>query len=213
MKEIVKQCIHKAADGLVDDSTVINFHDFEDFCTFIHAGILTDTDFCRMLGVGLRIGAPILVSGEPLTAGSTVRRPRSPQRGVGGVGGGGSSSPGGGASPGRKAREALRTTCSDYGSGLAFATIPYRPGEGASERQAQSPNRRQSKLPAGMVDADAAAASALSSVVVLVEFENGRKSLQKIPKDRFLDVTDKVALLDRLTKAGVKNVKDCKVDF
>ena len=172
-----------------------------------------DTDFCRMLGVGLRIGAPILVSGEPLTAGSTVRRPKSPQRGVGGAG---SSSPGGGgsSSPGRKAREALRTTCSDYGSGLAFATIPYRPGEGASERQAaQSPNRRQSKLPAGMVDADAAAASALSSVVVLVEFENGRKSLQKIPKDRFLDVTDKVALLDRLTKAGVKNVKDCKVDF
>jgi hypothetical protein len=64
-----------------------------------------------------------------------------------------------------------------------------------------------------MVDADAAAAAALSSVVVLVEFENGRKALQKIPKDRFLDVHDKVALLDRLTKAGVKNVKDCKVDF
>jgi hypothetical protein len=208
MKEIVKSCIHSAADGLVDDSTVINFHDFEDFCTFLHAGILSDTDFCRMLGVGLRIGAPVLVSGEPLTAGSTVRRPKSPQRG-------GASSAGNGTagSPGRKAREALRTTCSDYGSGLAFATIPYRPGEGASERQAMSPNRRQSQLPPGMVDADAAAAAALSSVVVLVEFENGRKALQKIPKDRFLDVHDKVALLDRLTKAGVRNIKDCKVDF
>ena len=50
-------------------------------------------------------------------------------------------------------------------------------------------------------------------MVVLVEFENGRKALQKIPKDRFLDVHDKVALLDRLTKAGVRNIKDCKVDF
>jgi hypothetical protein len=189
----------RADASVADEATHLDYAEFEDFCTFLNAGITEDSDFCRMLGVGFRIGAPVLPPGgggaEP-RAGATTRRSPSPNRA---------------GSPSRKRAEALRTTYSDFGSGLAFATVPYRPGEGAV--RAASPNRRQSRAQAGSADGDLAAVSALPSLVVLVTHDNGTKKLHRIPKDRFLDVHDEEGIRDRLVRQGVRGIVSVSTEF
>ena len=196
-----------ACEGTADEAaTPLTYHDFEDYCTFLHAGIDSDAEFCRMLGVGFRIGAPVIASGAGGGGGDLSATSAN-----------GGSSPGGTTRgpplPSRASRsDGLRTTYSDFGSGLAFASHPYRPGEAAANR-AGSPNRRQSRALAGSVDGELASAAALAHTVLLVEFENGRKALHRVPRDRFLDVSDAEGLIDRLAKVGVLGVRSARADF
>lgn len=208
--------VSKKSNADVNPSTVVTFDVFEDYCSFLSAGTELDEEFCRFLDMGFRIGAPadslaaatatLAASGKlngsmnrslsPRSQNtSSTRAPPSPRgpsvadiaRSVGGP----------------------RTTYGEMGQGLAFASKPYQP---LSRDSMPSPNRRQSRAThAG--DPDAAAASALPNVVVLVTHNDGSKKLHKIPKDRFLQVNDEVALRERLAKIGVFDVREAKVDF
>jgi len=200
-----------ARAGFADEAAPLEYEDFEDLCSYLHVGVTSDLDYCRMLGVGFRIGAPVISGpGAQLgggAGGATVDLAASGAS-VPALGGSPARSL---ALPARKARgEGLRTTSSDFGSGLAFATVPYRPGEGA---RAVSPNRRQSSAVAGTGDAEAAAASALANVCALVTHENGRKALYRFPRDRFYDATDEQGIRDRLAKVGVRGIAAVSVDF
>jgi hypothetical protein len=214
------------ANSDVTDATAVSYEAFEDYFAFLSATLDSDEAFVRMLDMGFRIGAPgqgPAVRAAPLNgtlafagANSGLLAPASPAKSVSASS---VASPTRSLSPastrGPSAGEAFRvgggprTTYSEIGSGLAFATKPYKP---KTRDASPSPNRRQSRAPHA-VDADMATASAVTHVVLLVTHGDGSKKLYKIPKDRFLDRKDEEGLRERLAKAGVFDIAHVKSDF
>jgi hypothetical protein len=105
----------------------------------------------------------------------------------------------------KRATGGLTTAATDIGSGLKFASVPWT---GASTRARAVPP--PSKLD---LDAIVATTGGDSHVVLLVTHGDGRRSVQRLVIDRFLDVKDTPGLLARLEMMGVGDAVDASVDF
>ena len=204
----------------IDDNTSVSYESFEDYWAFIAAIMDSDEAFIRMLDMGFRIGAPnsgIGISTNttvgPLAGGimaASMKRTSSPNRTIASsITNSPSSTRGPSMEQITASQGGVRTTYSDFGSGLAFTSKPYKP---KTRTASPSPNRRQSRA-AKTIDADAEAAQALTHLVVLGIHHDGSKRMYKIPTDRFINKQDIPGLVNRLEKLGIYNIQDVQVDF
>lgn len=104
----------------------------------------------------------------------------------------------------RRVDGGLKTAMAEVGAGLTLGARPYTGAD------CPLPRVPPSKLD---LDAVVAATGGDTHVALLVTHADGRKSVQRLVVDRFLDVNDAPALLARLAQAGVSDAIDCAVDF
>lgn len=98
------------------------------------------------------------------------------------------------------------TAATDVGSGLKYASKPYVPGAGRPV-----PVPPPSKLD---LDAVVTQTGGPTHVTLLVTHADGRKSVQQLVRDRFMDTGDVPALLARLEGAlGIRDGVDATLDF